>query len=132
MTWSFFNLESWIIPQFLTMQIICICDLLMYKFSVVLAYRHFHGFDDAFCTIHKNHVYNILHHQKAPCEYCLIFLMLFIWWYRVVNYHQIQLRKHRISNVMLKVFCITKNFPVKVTSWWCFWRSVQLCTIFQW
>ena len=57
------------------------CNLLMYNFFVVLAWMYFHGFDDAFCMIHKNHVHNILHHQKISWE--SMFLMLYIWWYHV-------------------------------------------------
>ena len=106
-------LESRIIPQWLMMQIICICDLLMYKFSVVLAYWHFHGFDYAFCTIHKNHAHNILHHQKVPSEYVLVFFMRLIWW---SYYHQLHSKRFRSCNFVStrspmsrKFFFLVKN-----------------------
>ena len=79
----FILLKSRIIPQFsMLMQSICTCDFLMC--TVIWAWRRFHGFDDAFCMIHKPHVYNILHLQKLPCEYHSMFVRLFIWWYHAV------------------------------------------------
>ena len=78
-------LKSRIISQLLMlMQIIYTWNFLMYKFSNVLASRHFHGFHHALCMIHENHIQNILQHQEVPCEYDSMFGMLFIWWYHVV------------------------------------------------
>ena len=101
--------------------------LVMYKFSVVLAWRCFPGFDDAFCMMHKTHVHNILHHQTILCEYASMFVMLFIWWHHVVilwNYqsHSKCVRSCNLSIIFWNVFWYLCGF----------WLYVSLtCFVFE-
>ena len=78
-------LESRIIPQFLTlMQIIYICYFWLYKFSIVLAQRHFIVLMMLFVWYIKIMFTIFCITKKVPWKYDSMFVMFFIWWYHVV------------------------------------------------
>ena len=102
-------LESRIMLQFLMLtHIICIYVTFWCINFCCFGMKAFSWFWWCFCVIHKNHVHNILHHQKVLCEYDSMFVMLFIGWCHVVTFWNQQSHS--------KCFC-------SCNSWLMFWNA---------